>query len=103
MAYWIGRWAYYKRIIGMRTSELEIEDTMLRLYSDALLVTATLNGLGGLLRTRPSVANRILNAVINFNPFRLANSPMTPTNKMMMRSMEKTVVVFLQHTLKRYV
>ena len=70
--------------------------------SDALLVTATLNGLGGLMRTRATVANRILNAVLNFNPFRLANSPMTPANKMMIRSMEKTVVIFLQHILKRY-
>jgi symplekin len=71
--------------------------------SDSLLVTATLNGLGGLMRTRVTVANRILNAVINFNPFRLASSPLTPANKLIMRSMEKTVVIFLQHTLKRYV
>jgi symplekin len=66
-----------------------------------LLVTATLNGLGGLMRTRATVASRILNAVMNFNPFKLANSPMTPANKMMIRSMEKTVVVFLHHILKR--
>lgn len=55
------------------------------------------------MRTRATVANRILNAVLNFNPFRLANSPMTPANKMMIRSMEKTVVIFLQHILKRQV
>lgn len=53
------------------------------------------------MRTRATVANRILNAVINFNPFKLANSPLTPANKMMIRSMEKTVVVFLHHILKR--
>ncbi|KIW07750.1 uncharacterized protein PV09_01679 [Verruconis gallopava] len=70
-------------------------------HSDALLVTATLNGLGGLIRTRATIANRILNAVINFNPFRLANSPMTPANKLMIKSMEKTVVIFLQHIMKR--
>jgi symplekin len=53
------------------------------------------------MRTRATVANRIVNAVINFNPFRLANSPMTPASKLVMRSMEKTVFVFLQHILKR--
>jgi symplekin len=70
-------------------------------HSDALLVTATLNGLGGLVRLRPTLANRIINAILNFNPFKLANSPMTSTNKVMIKSMEKTVVVFLANFLKR--
>ncbi|TID17127.1 hypothetical protein E2P81_ATG09683 [Venturia nashicola] len=69
--------------------------------SDALLVTATLNGLGGLVRLRPTIASRIVNAIMNFNPFKLANSPMTSANKVMIKSMEKTVVVFLTNILKR--
>lgn len=70
-------------------------------HSDALLVTATINGLGGLVRLRPTIASRIINAIMNFNPFKLANSPMTSANKVMIKSMEKTVVVFLTNFLKR--
>lgn len=75
---------------------------VLTMDSDSLLVTATLNGLGGLMRTRATVATRILNAVINFNPFQLAGSPLTAASKLIMRSMEKTVIIFLTHIIKRY-
>ena len=71
--------------------------------SDALLVDATLNTLSVLIRTRPSTANRILNTVLNFNPLKLANSPMTPKTKVLIRSMEKTTRMLLFHLLKRWV
>ncbi|KAL2873641.1 hypothetical protein SGCOL_011198 [Colletotrichum sp. CLE4] len=69
--------------------------------SDVLLVDATLNCLSILIRSRPGTANRILNAVLNFNPMKLANSPMTPRTRVMVKSMEKTTRMLLIHLAKR--
>ncbi|KAK3341242.1 hypothetical protein B0T25DRAFT_335481 [Lasiosphaeria hispida] len=69
--------------------------------SDALLVDATLNTLSVLIRSRPTTSNRILNTVLNFNPLKLANSPMTPRTKVLIKSMEKTTRILLIHLLKR--
>lgn len=66
-----------------------------------MLVDATLNCLSILARTRPNTSNRILNSVLNFNPLKLANSPMTPKTKVVVRSLEKTTRVFLTHLLRR--
>ena len=40
---------------------------------------------------------------MNFNPLKLANSPMTPKAKVLIKSMEKTVRMLLIHLCKRYV
>lgn len=40
---------------------------------------------------------------MNFNPLKLANSPMTPKAKVLVKSMEKTTRMLLIHLLKRYV
>ncbi|KAM0330059.1 hypothetical protein ACHAQA_004230 [Verticillium albo-atrum] len=69
--------------------------------SDALLVDATMNCLSILVRTRPSTANRILAAVLQFNPLKLANSPMTPRIRVLVKSMEKTTRMLLMHIAKR--
>ncbi|EKG22268.1 Armadillo-like helical protein [Macrophomina phaseolina MS6] len=69
--------------------------------SDALLVTATLNCLGCLIRTRASIANKIVSTVLNFNPLKLANSPMTPSLKVMVKSMERTVRALLLNVVKK--
>jgi symplekin len=71
--------------------------------SDGLLVTATLNSLGMLIHRRPNAANKILNSVFNFNPLKLANSPMTPKNKVIMKSIERTTRALLVNIMKRYV
>ena len=71
--------------------------------SDALLVDATLNTLSVLVRTRPSTSTRILNTILNFNPLKLANSPMTPKTKVLVKSMEKTTRMLMIHLSKRYV
>ncbi|KAF2277461.1 uncharacterized protein EI97DRAFT_292454 [Westerdykella ornata] len=76
-------------------------DTLHSDYSDALLVTATLNTLGALIQRRPVIANKILNSVLNFNPLKLANSPMTPKNKVLIRSLERTTRALLVNVLKR--
>lgn len=72
-------------------------------HSDALVVDGTLNCLSILIRTRPSTSNRILSAVMNFNPLKLANSPMTPKTRVLVKSMEKTTRMLLIHLVKRYV
>ncbi|TVY25932.1 mRNA cleavage and polyadenylation specificity factor complex subunit [Lachnellula hyalina] len=53
-------------------------------------------------RARPHIANRILNVILNFNPLKQANSPMTPKLRVMVKSMEKTTRVLLIHINKRY-
>jgi hypothetical protein len=71
------------------------------LRSEALLVDATLNTLSVLVRTRPSTSARIVNTILNFNPLKLANSPMTPKTKVLLKSMEKTTRMLLIHLSKR--
>lgn len=71
-------------------------------YSDAILIDATLNTLSIVIRARSHVANRILNVILNFNPLKQANSPMTPKLRVMVKSMEKTTRLLLIHVNKRY-
>ena len=72
-------------------------------HSDAVLVDATLNSLSILIRARPHTATKILNVILNFNPLKLANSPMTPKLRVMVKSMEKTTRMLLIHINKRCV
>lgn len=72
-------------------------------YSDAVLVNATLNCLAVLIRSRQSIANKILNAILNFNPLKQANSPATPTLRVNIKSMERTTRALLINVMKRYV
>ncbi|TVY53795.1 mRNA cleavage and polyadenylation specificity factor complex subunit pta1 [Lachnellula cervina] len=80
-------------------------DRMLSVFqestSDAIMIDATLNTLSILIRARPHVANRILNVILNFNPLKQANSPMTPKLRVMVKSMEKTTRLLLIHINKR--
>ncbi|KAL8943535.1 MAG: hypothetical protein Q9216_000993 [Gyalolechia sp. 2 TL-2023] len=69
--------------------------------SDAILVTATLNCLGTLIRTRPSAANRIVNTILNFNPLKQTNSSMTPQAKVQIKSMERTTRTVLLNVLRK--
>ncbi|KAL9085782.1 MAG: hypothetical protein Q9165_007414 [Trypethelium subeluteriae] len=68
---------------------------------DRLLSTLQDNdSLGVLVRARPSIAPKIVSAVLNFNPFRQADRPMTPTLKLEIRSMERTAKCFSTSILK---
>ncbi|KAI0007070.1 hypothetical protein F4779DRAFT_593542 [Xylariaceae sp. FL0662B] len=69
--------------------------------SDALIVDATLNTLSILIRMRPATSNRILNTIFNFNPLKLANSPLTPKTKVIVKSIEKTTRMLLMHLSRR--
>lgn len=70
--------------------------------SDALLIDATLNSLSILIRARPPISHKILLAILSYNPLKLANSPMTPKLRVMVKSMEKTTRMLLIHVHKRY-
>ena len=67
-------------------------------------MTATLNSLSSLVRSRASIANNIISAVLNFNPFSLAqaHAPMTAKNKVLIRSMTRTAMCFLANIIKKY-
>ncbi|CAG8115750.1 unnamed protein product [Penicillium nalgiovense] len=69
--------------------------------SDALLVNATLNCLAPLIRTRQSVANKIINAVLEFYPAKHARPPFTPTIRVSVKSMERTARALLINILKK--
>ncbi|KAI9044591.1 RNA-processing protein PTA1 [Aspergillus affinis] len=69
--------------------------------SDPLLVNATLNSLSVLVRTRQSVGNKIINAVLNFFPSKQARSPITPTVRVGVKSMERTARALMINILKR--
>ncbi|EZF71233.1 hypothetical protein H105_06637 [Trichophyton soudanense CBS 452.61] len=69
--------------------------------SDPILVNATLNSIPVLIRTRPSISNKIINAILNFNPLKQANSPITPTTKVNIKSMERTTRALLLSIVKK--
>lgn len=70
--------------------------------SNALIVTATLNSLGSLVRSRASIAKKIVATVLNFNPLRFAGPHLSSTEKVNIRSIAKTTIAFLTNILKRY-
>ncbi|WEW58472.1 hypothetical protein PRK78_003940 [Emydomyces testavorans] len=70
-------------------------------FSDPILVNATLNSLAILIRIRPSISTKIINAVLSFNPLKQANAPMTPTSRVNIKSMERTTRALLINLMKR--
>lgn len=56
-----------------------------------------MNCMAVLIRSRPAVANKIISAILNFNPLKQANSPMTPRLRVIVKSMEKTTRVLLKN------
>lgn len=70
-------------------------------HSDTIYLTATINCLGALLRTRPSTFNKIISAVLNFNPFRQVNGPMSIKSRLQVKSLEKTIRILLLTVIKR--
>ncbi|MCJ1388068.1 hypothetical protein MMC18_000912 [Xylographa bjoerkii] len=69
--------------------------------SDAVLVNATLNCLSILVRTRGSIANKIVSTILSFNPLKVANTPMSPKSKVHIKSMERTTRAFLMNVYRR--
>ncbi|KAL5121279.1 hypothetical protein ACEQ8H_000747 [Pleosporales sp. CAS-2024a] len=71
-------------------------------HSDGLVVTATLNTLGILMQRRPIAANKIMNSLLNFNALKLASMPITPKNKVIIKSIERTTRALLINIMKRH-
>ncbi|CAG7927838.1 unnamed protein product [Penicillium olsonii] len=69
--------------------------------SDALLVNATINLLPPLIRTRPTIAHKIVNAILDFIPAHHVRPPFTPTVRVSVKSMERTARALLWNILKK--
>ncbi|EAW15122.1 RNA-processing protein PTA1 [Aspergillus clavatus NRRL 1] len=69
--------------------------------SDPILVNATLNCLAVLIRSRPSIGNKIINTILNFYPAKQVRPPMTPTTRVSVKSMERTARALFINVMKR--
>ncbi|KAK0883043.1 hypothetical protein LTR87_003269 [Friedmanniomyces endolithicus] len=97
----------------LRPSQLEAEasgllDRLLGVLqdnsSDALVVTATLGALSVLVQRRPSISNKILMTVLNYNPLVLAANglaKMGGKERVAVKSTTRTTMSFLLNVLKR--
>ena len=56
-----------------------------------------MNCLSILVRTRPAVANKIISAILNFNPLKQASTPLSPKMMVVVRSMERTTRALLRN------
>jgi hypothetical protein len=68
-----------------------------------LLIDATINGFAILARARPSLANKMVNAILNFNPFKQARAGMPLPDKIRAQSTERTATAFLNNYNRRSV
>jgi hypothetical protein len=66
--------------------------------SEPTLVTAAINNLGVLVKTRPPLGLKVLSAVMTFNPF--TRKQLTVKSRLMMLSMEKTIRVLLMNIVR---
>ena len=64
------------------------------------MIDATLNCLAVLIRSRPAIANKILQAVLNFNPLNHASASMTPRLTVIFKSMERTTRALLRYVMR---
>jgi symplekin len=67
-----------------------------------LLVTAVINSLGGLIKSRASISAKILNTVLSFNPLEYATQPLTTKSTLMIRSLERTIRALFFNTQRRF-
>jgi symplekin len=68
---------------------------------DPIMIDATLNCLAILIRSRPAVANKIISAILSFNPFKQATTTsMTPRMKVVVKSLERSTRAVLRNVLK---
>lgn len=56
-----------------------------------------MNCLAVLIKTRPVIQAKILTTVLNFNPLRLANGPMTPKTMVLIQSLQRTTRALLRY------
>ena len=85
---------YSVKTAGMPSEMVRGQQLDANSYRDAILINATINCLGPLVRTRVSTADRIFNAALRFNPFKRAELPLTPKAQIIIRSMDRTMRAF---------
>jgi symplekin len=70
--------------------------------SDALLITATINALGALIKSRVAIANKIINTILSYNPLVLAGDGSISTkHKILIRSVERTIKALFFNIMRR--
>lgn len=91
-------------VLSLRNLEAEASGLLDRLLdvfhqdsSDAILINSTSNCVAVLVKSRASVANKIISVILNYNPLKLANTPMTPATKVSLKSMERTTRAVLRN------
>lgn len=67
---------------------------------DPLLIDATMNSLAVLIKTRPAIQVKILQTVLNYNPLRAANGPMTPRQAVIIKSLQRTTRALLRFVMR---
>ncbi|KAL2891669.1 mRNA cleavage and polyadenylation specificity factor complex subunit pta1 [Ceratocystis lukuohia] len=79
-----------------------LQDSKINVVSgEGLLIDATLNCLAILVRGRQNIGNRILNIVLNFDPYQNATGTLSAKEAVMMKSLVKTIRIFLIGFMKR--
>lgn len=68
--------------------------------SDPLLIDPTMNCLAVLLKTRPAIQAKILQTLLNYNPFRAAGEPLTPRSLVVMKSLQRTIRALLRWVMR---
>lgn len=71
-------------------------------FRDALMINATLNCLPGLVRSRQTIANKIIDVVLGFNPAQQTTATMTPSTRVKVKSMERTARALMINIMKKY-
>ena len=94
---------YFWKVIGacLLSSNREIQCLTFRVCSNPILIDATLNCLMLLVRSRQSIANKIIGAVLNFNPLKNAKPTLTPGERVVLRSTERNTRLFLVNIIRR--
>lgn len=67
---------------------------------DPLLIDATMNSLAVLIKTRPAIQAKVLQTVLNYNPLRAANGPMTSRQVVVIKSLQRTTRALLRFTMR---
>lgn len=68
--------------------------------SDPLVIDPTMNCLAVLIRSRPTIANKILATVLSYNPLKSAAHPMTSRMIIVVRSLERTTRALLRFIIR---
>ncbi|RMZ79409.1 hypothetical protein DV738_g3296, partial [Chaetothyriales sp. CBS 135597] len=93
----------------LNLSQLEAEasgllDRLLSVFQDStadpIIIDSTLNCLAVLIRSRPAIADKILSAVLSFNPLGTATQAMSPRLVVIFKSMERTTRALLRYILR---